>query len=139
MFKFETCAMAIVLCENKILSISELVFGRKVLSLPKGHQEKGEDIVDTAIRECFEETNILLKKENMTSALTPYSYNFTLPKGQAIRKTVHPFLFIVDDYGTPLAKEETMISVDWIDIDDFLNLCTYDSVKKLVNEALIKI
>jgi 8-oxo-dGTP pyrophosphatase MutT (NUDIX family) len=138
MAKLETCAMAIVICKNKILSISELVFGRKVLSLPKGHLESGEDIIETAIRECFEETNIVISKDDMLSELTPYSYNFTLNKEQLIRKTVYPFLFRVDNFGSPKAKEETMVSVDWLDIEDFLNRCTYDSVKNLVNEALLK-
>ena len=109
------------------------------MSLPKGHQERGEDIVDTAIRECFEETNISLQTDEMSSALTPYSYNFTLPTGQLICKTVHPFLFLIDDFGTPLAKEETMISVDWMEIDEFLKCCTYDSVRKVVNDIMIKI
>lgn len=139
MAKLETCAMAIVICQDKILSISELVFGRKVLSLPKGHQERGEDIIETAIRECFEETNIVLSKEDMSLELTAYSYNFTLPKGQFVRKTVYPFLFKITNFGDPKAKEETMLSVDWLDIDEFLNMCTYDSVKNLVNEALMKL
>ena len=139
MTRFETCAMAIVICQDKILSIYELVFGRKVLSLPKGHQEKGENIIDTAIRECYEETNIVLTRENMTTELIPYSYNFTLPKGQLVRKTIYPFLFRIDDFGNPKATEENMVSVEWIDIEEFLNTCTYDSVKNVLNEALLKI
>jgi 8-oxo-dGTP pyrophosphatase MutT (NUDIX family) len=33
--------------------------------LPKGHHEEGEEYIDTAIREAFEETGLELKKEDM--------------------------------------------------------------------------
>ena len=55
----EQSAMAVVLCKGKILAIVEDIYGRKVLSLPKGHNEQGETLLQTAIRECFEETNIV--------------------------------------------------------------------------------
>jgi 8-oxo-dGTP pyrophosphatase MutT (NUDIX family) len=42
-------------------------FGRKVASgcfdLPKGHWEQGEELVDTAVREMFEETGHIVKRE----------------------------------------------------------------------------
>ena len=137
--KIETCGMAVVMCGGKVLTISEMVFGRQVLSLPKGHQEKGEDIIDTASRECFEETNIRLDKYQLICGLTPYSYEFTSPGNTFIRKTVHPFLFKVPGEGNPKATEKTMVSVDWMNTDEFLAKCTYDSVKAAVAEAMTRL
>lgn len=137
--KLETCGMAVVMCGGKVLAISEMVFGRHVLSLPKGHQEEGEDIIDTAIRECFEETNIGLDRCQLTCELTPYSYEFTSPSNTFIRKTVYPFLFKTDKQGSPQATEKTMVSVDWMNIDEFITKCTYDSVKAVLAEALMKL
>lgn len=86
--KAEESAMAVVTCKNKILTTTELIYGTQTLSLPKGHREENEEIVDTAIRECFEETNITLTKENLIKELTPYSYEFLTPSNQLIKKTI---------------------------------------------------
>lgn len=134
----ETSGMAVVIYGDKILTISELVFGRVVLSLPKGHQENDESIIDTAIRECFEETNIQLNNGQLICELTQYTYDFTLPDGTLIKKTIYPFLFKTDHPGEPCPKEKNMISVDWMNLQEFFQKCTYDSVKAVVTEALTK-
>ncbi len=133
-FTMEQCAMAVVFYENKILATRELIFEKNVLSLPKGHVEKGETQLQTAIRECFEETNVQLSERDLTVSLTPYSYNFTR-SNTLIRKTVYPFLFRVTNLGSPLAKEKRILSVVWMDVDQFLKDCSYEVVKKTVLEA----
>ncbi len=137
--KIETCGMAVVMYEGKVLTISEMVFGRQVLSLPKGHREDGEDIIDTAIRECFEETNIRLDRSQLICELTPYSYEFTSSDNAFIRKTVHPFLFKAQEEGRPKATEKRMVSVDWMDTDEFITKCTYDSVKSVIAETMTRL
>jgi len=46
--KIETCGMAVVMYEGKVLTISEMVFGRQVLSFLIGHRQLRYDIIDTA-------------------------------------------------------------------------------------------
>ena len=67
----EESAMAIVIYENMILATKELIYGNEYLSLPKGHIEQGETKIETAIRECFEETNIKLDGEDLVKELEP--------------------------------------------------------------------
>ena len=128
----EQSAMAVVLCKGKILATVEDIYGRKVLSLPKGHNEQGETLLQTAIRECFEETNIILTEENMVKALAPYSYQFSTPSNKLVQKTIAPFLFEVESEGQPIAKEKRMISAQWMEISEFLQKCSYDKVKTIV-------
>ena len=130
----EQSAMAVVLCKGKILATVEDIYGRNVLSLPKGHNEQGETLLQTAIRECFEETNIVLTEENLVKALTPYSYQFSTPSNKLVQKTIAPFLFEVESEGQPIAKEKRMISVQWMEISEFLQKCSYDNVKAIVKE-----
>ena len=130
----EQSAMAVVLCKGKILATVEDIYGRNVLSLPKGHNEQGETLLQTAIRECFEETNIVLTEENLVKALVPYSYQFSTPSNKLVQKTIAPFLFEVESEGQPIAKEKRMISAQWMEISEFLQKCSYDNVKAIVKE-----
>ena len=132
----EQSAMAVVLCKGKILATVEDIYGRNVLSLPKGHNEQGETLLQTAIRECFEETNIVLTEENLVEPLTPYSYQFSTPSNKLVQKTIAPFLFEVESEGQPIAKEKRMISAQWMEISEFLQKCSYDNIKAIVKAIL---
>lgn len=133
--KLEESAMAVVACNGKILATNELIYGSEKLSLPKGHIEANETQIEAAIRECYEETNIVITEGDLVKRLAPYSYEFLTPSNKIIRKTLFPFLFEVSDFGIPLPKEERMVSVKWMNIDEFLSLCPYDNVKDVVKEA----
>ncbi len=132
----EHSAMAVVLCAGKLLVTNEEVYGVPRLSLPKGHLEKNETALEAAIRECFEEANVRLRKSDLVRQLTPYSYEFTTPENRQIRKTIIPYLFEVQTFGEPMAKEERMLGVQWMDAAEFLAKCSYENVKTVVCEAL---
>ncbi len=134
--KLEESAMSVVICNGKILTTNELVYGIEKLSLPKGHVEANETQIETAIRECYEETNVVITEKDLVKKLTPYSYEFLTPSNKIIRKTLIPFLFEVNNFGNPIPKEKRMVSVQWMNIDEFLSLCPYDNVKDVVIEAL---
>ncbi len=128
--------MAVVICNGKILVTNELIYGSEKLSLPKGHVEENETSLQAAIRECFEETNIIIEEQNLVKELIPYSYEFLTSSNKLIRKTLTPYLFEIKDLGNPIPKEERMVSVQWMDIDEFLSLCPYDNVKNVVKECV---
>lgn len=132
--KLEQSAMAVVVLGDKLLTTKELIYGKEVVSLPKGHVETNEELVDTAIRECFEETNVIITKNDLVRQLTPHTYEFITPQNKAIRKIVTPFLFRVTETGTPMAKEPRILEVKWMNVDLFTQLCPYDAVKALVKE-----
>lgn len=130
--EIELSAMAVVMCNGKILSTNEMIYGKETLSLPKGHKEENETIIETAIRECYEETNVIISKKNLVKELTSYSYQFLTPSNKLIRKTIVPFIFEVNDVGNPIPKEERMISVQWMDINEFLGKCSHENIKEIV-------
>lgn len=70
----ELSAMVVVMYNGKILSINEMIYSKETLSLPKGHTKENESLIKTAIRECFEKTNIVVTKDNLIKQLTPHSY-----------------------------------------------------------------
>jgi ADP-ribose pyrophosphatase YjhB (NUDIX family) len=61
----ETSAIAVVICNNKILTTHEMIYGDLKISLPKGHSENEESIIYCAIRETFEETNIIINHKQV--------------------------------------------------------------------------
>ncbi len=134
--KLEESAMAVVMCKGKILATNEIIYGKATISLPKGHTETNETALEASIRECYEETNIEINESHLVKKLTPYQYEFLTPANKLIRKTLIPYVFEVSNFGNPLPKEERMISVEWMNIEEFLALCPYDNVKNVVNEAL---
>lgn len=135
--KYEQSAMAVVLFDGKILCTVEDIYGKKVLSLPKGHVEVGETVLEAAIRECFEETDVILTANDAVEQLEPYSYSFTTPQGQQICKTLYPVLFYLSKKQAPLAKETRICEVRFMDMADFLRNCSYDNIRNLVRKILL--
>jgi len=132
--KIELSAMAVVICNDKILSTNEIIYGKLTLSLPKGYKEENESIIETAIRECYEETNIVITQDNLVKELSSFSYEFLTPSNKLIRKTIIPFLFEVDEEGNPIPKEERMVSVQWMEKEEFIEKCTHENVKEILRE-----
>ena len=132
--KKETSAMAVVICNGMVLATVEEIYGKPVLSLPKGHVEAGETVLDAAIRECYEETDVQLGEQDAVRELASYSYNFTTPDGVVICKTITPVLFVLKSLPTPRAKEKRMLEAKFIEINDFLQECSYDNVRKVFEQ-----
>ena len=134
-YTLEESCMAVVLFRNKILATRELIYGKEALSLPKGHIEAGESHAATAIRECFEETDIVLNEADVARELEPYQIQFIDHHSKAVCKIIYPVLFHPDNCGVPRTKEARMIDACFMDIDEFLAACTYDNVRQIVQQA----
>lgn len=132
----EQSAMAVVILKDTILSTREDIYGNIVLSLPKGHIEVGEAVIDTAIREAYEETNIQLTAQNFVSHLSSYDIQFKNLQDEIICKKISPVLFTVKEEGTLLAKEQRIKEVCFLPIKQFLRECSYENVKSVVEEAI---
>lgn len=133
---YEKSAMAVVVCKGKILTTKENIYGNEVFSLPKGHIENGETMIETAIRECFEETNVVLTEEDLVCELTEFDYTFTNHNGRQVRKVVFPLLFVIEDFGNPQPKEKQICSVEYHDLLYFAQNCTHVNVKNITFEAM---
>ena len=54
--KIHLTVATVVKRDNSFLMVKETEFGRSVINQPAGHVEPGEDIIDAAVRETYEET-----------------------------------------------------------------------------------
>jgi 8-oxo-dGTP pyrophosphatase MutT (NUDIX family) len=78
-------------------------------SLPKGKQEKGETMEETALREIREETGIVGK---VIEPLETIYYNYYNPKVGAVKKEVHYYL-VEAVSGTLVPQLEEIHTVAW--------------------------
>ncbi len=135
-WKIERSAMAIVVCKDEVLYTVEDIYGKNVLSLPKGHIEKGESHIDTAIRECREETGIELIKDNFVKEGKPYSYRFVDSHNNLVRKIIYPVLFRQKRKGEPIYSEKDIKEIGYKKIHEFYKECNYENVKRILSELL---
>lgn len=95
-------------------------------SFPKGHVEKGETEIETALREIKEETHLDVKLDATFRNVVTYS-----PK-TGITKDVVYFC------ATPIsqnivAQEEEIFKIEWFEIDEAFNMVTFDNDKNLIS------
>ncbi len=135
----EHSAMAVVIYKNSILCTEEEIYGSLNISLPKGHIEKGEDVLTAAIRECYEETNVKVSKEDMVEMLEPYEVKFTNHYFEIIKKVIYPVLFVVNEPGNPKPTEEKITKVQYMNVGKFMTICSYQNVVNLVKEVILKL
>lgn len=99
-------AGCIVICQNKILLIKPKGLGEGHYSIPKGQIEKGETIIQAAIRETKEEIGLSLSEKD----LTKYCIIDYINRG-IITKRVYCYLVIIkkksiNEFNFTLQKEE---------------------------------
>lgn len=134
-WKEEESAMAIVVVKNKILSTQENVYGRVVLSLPKGHIEANETHADTAIRECFEETGVEIARDDFLFELPAFVIKFVDHHFNLVKKTIYPVVFTPKTEKHPIITEERICQVKYMEKEKFLKECSYDNVRGIVKQA----
>lgn len=106
--------------------------GKKIWCLPKGKVEKGETLVQTAVREVREETGM---KGEIVKKLGSINYWFYSPKDNfKVYKTVHFYLMNYIS-GNPKDHNWEVQDVKWHKVEDVLNYLNYDSERDIARKA----
>lgn len=104
-------------------------------TLPKGKQEPGETIEETALREIEEETGI---RGKILQPIVTVHYTYEHQKHGEVDKIVHYFLVKALD-GTEMPQLEEINDVAWLSLKDAVSkqeMYGYSNNQAVMNKAL---
>lgn len=99
-------------------------------SFPKGHMEKGESEIETALREIFEETNI---KATIIEGFVRKN-EYALPNKPNVIKQVTYFIAEYSNQEIVFQKEE-LLGATLVTYEEAMELFQYESSKRILAEA----
>ncbi|MCD8094793.1 MAG: NUDIX domain-containing protein [Ruminococcus sp.] len=97
-------------------------------SFPKGHVEPGESETETALREIKEETGMDVIIDPTFRELVTYS-----PRKDTEKVVV--YFVAMAKKGMPVAQENEIAQVKWVEIDIAANMLAYENDRLIVNKA----
>lgn len=143
----EVSSMAIVFFKDKVLAL-ETIDNKFVI--PKGHIENKETPVETAIRECFEETGVMIYENDFITMGNSFDYYFCganfkyltntaffeIFKTNKIHKQVFVCIFkINEERPTYISELNNFKKAFFIDINEFYKISSYENTKVLIEES----
>lgn len=124
--KEKSCG-CIIVKDKRVLLVYEK--NRNFWGFPKGHVEKGENEIETALREVKEEVglDVEIDKEKR------YTLNYII--NDEIDKTT--VLYIATPTSENLKRQESEIEeIKWCDFDEALTTLTFDNWKELFKQVM---
>lgn len=101
--------------------------------IPKGHVEKGEDIVKAAKREVTEETGYVNLKLVKDFGRAEFDYQIGKEKHH---KILHQFLFELKDKkrDPSLIEEHEIYTLEWLEIDKAIEKAAFENTHDLLKK-----
>ena len=133
-------AGGIILLDQKILIVKNKrgdspEDGTSWWGYPKGHLEKGENPVDAAVREVFEETGFKVKIKN-NKPIAESRYEITR-LGKKFQKTVWFYeMEVVEPFKNEPDNE--IVEIALVNFDSALDLLTHEEDKKILRYVFNK-
>ena len=123
---YEKSCGAIIVKKDQVFLVKQRKAGD--YNFPKGHVEKNETEIQTAIREVKEETNIDI------TIYKEYRYEIHYNPKENVDKTV--VFFLANNVNNNTKKQdEEIANIGWFKYDEALNILTYDDAKKLLKQS----
>lgn len=126
--KKEKCCGCIIIENNKVLLVYEK--NRNFWGFPKGHMEKGENEIETALREVKEEVGLdveIIDKEKR------YLLNYII-RDEIDKTTV---LYLAIPKNKEIVMQESEIEkVKWCDFEEALETLTFDNSKEVFKKVI---
>lgn len=126
--KKEKCCGCIIIENNKVLLVYEK--NRNFWGFPKGHMEKGENEIETALREVKEEVGLdveIIDKERR------YILNYII-RDEIDKTTV---LYLAIPKNKEIVMQESEIEkVKWCDFEEALKTLTFDNSKEVFKKVI---
>lgn len=127
--KYEKSCGAVIFNDDKVLVIQQL---KGHWGFPKGHVEKGETEVQTAIREIKEETNLDVEIDETRRFVERYS------PAEGVEKEVVYFTAKMIG-GEIKVQEEEVKATEWLLPDDAMERLTYEKSKNILRQVMQKL
>ncbi len=125
----KSCGIIPFIANEKKVSVLIVKQNNGVIGFPKGHVENNESEEETALRECFEETNT---KASIINGFRE-EISYYMPEYEA-NKTVVFFVGTIDK--SDLKKQESEISdIKIMSVKEALKIISFDDTKKLLKKA----
>jgi 8-oxo-dGTP pyrophosphatase MutT (NUDIX family) len=105
--------------------------GSRVLGLPKGHIDPGENALQAAQREVREETGL---ESELVQKLGEVQYHYRR-NGKVIKKSVQFYLFRYLT-GTTDDHDDEVEEARWIDLDEARTALSYQGEREMADRAL---
>lgn len=125
--KKEKSCGCIIIKNNKVLLVYEK--DRNFWGFPKGHMEKGENEIETALREVKEEVGLDVEiNENKR-----YTQNYII-RNEIDKTSVY---YIAFPKNGEIKKQESEIEkVKWCDFEEALKTLTFENSKEILKKAI---
>lgn len=104
---------------------------------PKGHVETDETELHAAIRELWEESNVVVSEQESIGQVDEYKFYFS---GENAVKVIKVFAFIInDERKITYNKNESFIDGKWVEVDDALKMLKHDDAKNALRKTFKKL
>ena len=126
--------------QPKFLVVKRQALSKKIeWTAPKWKAQSGEDPVQTAKREIYEETN--LNPDLLVNKGVLWNFMISFPDNSFAKKvTYYLFEYKWDPNDVKISDTEWYIWVyNWLPIDKVINLISYKSLRELYRKAYMKI
>ena len=125
------CVQIIVIYQNEILVLEEKTMNTNKISLPIGIIEPGESNLQSAIRNCYEETGVIITQRDFIKKLKTY----VIQKND-ICTTINPLVFRLLDKQKPEIMDDRVSRIYYMRISQFKEKFKNNKECNLIEESI---